>query len=201
MNTFLTGWNTSRSKQAPFPFVRDATTDVVAAAGDKLWREIFGSSDSKHPEINVTHLSLTFTGIESGETNQQGIEGFLATKPISTSSGSLKRKAGDESDLDQQDDGPSRDETIGQAKEDVDFFTCKRCRQRIKLPEHLVGPDIEDDIKEDALAVLRTEHSDFHFAQDLSKAPDGASVVKLGKPKKKKKQAEPEGIAKFFTKG
>lgn len=161
---------------------------------------MFGTSDSKHPEINVTHLSLRFGGIASGEINQHGIEGFLSAKPMSTTSGKLKRKADDESDLDQQETGwPSHDEMMDEARENIDFVTCKRCKQWIKLPEHLDGPGISDDVKRDALAILCAEHSDFHFAMDLSKASKDVSVAKPGKSKKKKK-GEPEGIAKFFTK-
>lgn len=161
---------------------------------------MFGASDTKHPEVNVTNISLRFSGVESGEANQRGIEGFLSAKPISATSGKLKRKADDDNDWDQQESGwAGRDEMIDQARENVDFFACKRCQQQIKLPEHLDGPDISGDIKRDALAVLRTEHSDFHFAKDLSKVPESVSTAKPAKPKKKKK-AEPVGIAKFFTK-
>ena len=90
--------------------------------------------------------------------------------------------------------------------EDQFAYTCDRCGRRIELPCSIlqrVGPtrggndhgnrDIDpavvvveegldeeeaDAIKE-ALERLRTEHDDFHFAQDLQKESDGPSGGKL----------------------
>jgi DNA polymerase eta len=202
------GYTSSRSKQVPFAFVQNATTDVVAAAGNKLWKEFFGTSDISRQEVNVTHLSLTFGGIESGEANQRGIEGFLAhsSEIRSPQKGKLKRMVEDDNDLDnvgRQFPSTSSDE---ETKGDAGSFKCKRCGKRVNLPESLTGPDIEDDIKREALNVLRVEHEDYHFAQDLSKLPDnsqarsqGRSSIKPPKPKKPK-TSEPKGIAKFFSK-
>jgi len=191
------GYSSSHSKQAPFPFVRNVTTDVVVAAGDKLWKEFFGTSDSVNVDLNVNHISLAFGGIESGEANQQGIEGFLAKasetgKPHSRNQ---KRKLGDDNHLEDAHPSTSKDHTTR------DFFTCERCGQLIKLSATL--PDVDDDRKRESLAALRTEHSDFHFAQDLSKVRDkeqSVSLIKKSGKAKKKKTSEPEGIAKFFTK-
>jgi DNA polymerase eta len=189
------GWKLSRSKQAPFPFVRDVTTDVVAAAGDKLWKEL---SDSTNGEVSITHVALAFGGIESGEANQQGIEGFLA-KPESAGGDRRKRKGDDDEAFESQGEGPSTDIP---SRDDVDSFICKRCKKRIKLPDSLKGPDVTDDAQQKSLKVLQMEHDDYHLAQDLSKAPEEISPTKHsgGSKSKKRKKSEPDGIAKFFIK-
>ena len=49
------------------------TVDFVAAAGNKLWKELIGTE----VVMKVTSISLSFTGIEEAEIGQQTIEGFL----------------------------------------------------------------------------------------------------------------------------
>ncbi|KAI0073880.1 DNA/RNA polymerase [Panus rudis PR-1116 ss-1] len=72
------GWSASRSKQAPFPFTRDPNIDVISAAGDKLWKELVGHQDSPQAApLNITHVSLSFSGVASMEMGQRSIEGFL----------------------------------------------------------------------------------------------------------------------------
>ncbi|KAH8118115.1 eta DNA polymerase [Phellopilus nigrolimitatus] len=103
-------------------------------------------------------------------------------------------------------------------------FTCSRCHKTVSLPPQLRNQisniDADDDIflniretNQHALANLRIEHEDYHFAQDLARR-EGFTITapsSSGKPnskssspsrpaKKRKKQKEPEGIAKFFTK-
>jgi len=60
------------------------TIDVVAAAGDKLWKELVGPLNSTKPlSTKITHVCLSFHGVEAGEANQRGIEGFLSKTPSS----------------------------------------------------------------------------------------------------------------------
>ena len=75
-----------RSKQAPFPFIREITVDAIAHAGDKLWKELLGNGGPKAPSLKITNVQLSFTGIESMETGQRQIEGFFQ-KPQSTDRG------------------------------------------------------------------------------------------------------------------
>lgn len=70
---------------------------------------------------------------------------------------------------------------------------------------------LDDEIREDALAALRLEHADFHFAQELAAAGDESAPKRVIRPsdrpsttaKKRKQQKKPaadEGIARFFQK-
>ncbi|TFK72980.1 DNA polymerase eta [Pluteus cervinus] len=67
------GYEAARSKQAPFPFVRDLTVDIIANHGDRLWRELVGNAQSVH----VSAVQLSFSGIEASEAGQRQIEDFL----------------------------------------------------------------------------------------------------------------------------
>lgn len=189
------------------------TIDVVAAAGDKLWKELVGPLDSTKPlSTKITHVSLSFHGVEAGEVNQRGIEGFLSKTPNSPS----KRKREVNEDDEKVDDTI---QTISHDYEgldptpDIDYFVCDRCKKRITLPQELIDASgLDEDIKRDALGSLRVEHQDFHFAQDLSRMPSDderperpSSKLAIHPNKKKRKlkggAAEGgEGIAKFFKK-
>lgn len=195
----------TQRKQAPFPFVRNLTIDVVAAAGDKLWKELVGSLNSTKPlSTKITYVCLSFHGVEAGEVNQQGIEGFLSKAPNNPSE--RKRKV------------DSDDNTIptislegSDPRPDIDYFVCDRCKKQITLPQELVtASELDEDIRRDALGSLRAEHQDFHFAQDLSRMtsddeqPGRSNSKPVIRSKKRRKQkdsrAEGEGIAKFFNK-
>lgn len=54
--------------------------DGIAYAGDKLWKELMGTDATRKTPVKVTGLSLSFSGIESMETGQKMIEGFLSGK-------------------------------------------------------------------------------------------------------------------------
>lgn len=200
----------TQRKQAPFPFLRNVTIDAVAAAGDKLWKELVGPLNSTKPlSMKITHVCLSFHGVESGEVNQQGIEGFLSKAPNSPS----KRKRGVNSD-DEEVVGTTPAFSRGglAPKADVDYFVCDRCKKRITLPAELMATarELDEDIRKDALGSLRDEHQDFHFAQDLSRMasdderPERSNSKSTIHPKKKRKDkgggAKGEGIERFFTK-
>ncbi|KDQ57336.1 hypothetical protein JAAARDRAFT_178997 [Jaapia argillacea MUCL 33604] len=193
------GYQTSRSKQAAFPFVRNVTVDIIAAAGDKLWKELVGARDGAPGSMpfKVSSVQLSFTGIESMNAAQQSIEGFFKNRGSSDAEGSnLKRKRED-------DTSHSMDSDQAISELPTASFTCDRCRKRIHLPEALRDISLDEDIRAEALAALRTEHSDFHLAQELSKAPDKSSGGAKFRPntptRKKNKQKETSGITKFFS--
>lgn len=187
------------------------TIDAVAAAGDKLWKELVGPLDSTKPlSTKITHVSLSFHGVEAGEVNQQGIEGFLARTPHSPSK---KKRQADSDDEEAIEIIPTCSHGVLDPKLDIDYFVCNRCKKRIDLPEELITAalELDEDIKKDALGSLRSEHQDFHFAQDLSRmASDEERSEGLNSkststihPKKKRKHkggGAEGGIERFFVK-
>ena len=196
-------------KQAPFPFTRNVTIDAVAAAGDKLWKELVGPLNSTKPlSTKITNVCLSFHGVEAGEVNQQGIEGFLSKPPGSPS----KRKRqvnSDEEEVDETIPIPPHGESA--PSPDIDYFVCDRCKKQIALPQELMAAsELDEDTRRDALRSLKVEHQDFHFAQDLSRMPSDDERPERPNskpaihPKKKRKDkggtVEREGIAKFFSK-
>jgi DNA polymerase eta len=107
----------TQRKQAPFPFMRNVTVDIVAAAGDKLWKELVGPLNSTKPlSMKITHVSLSFHGVEAGEVNQQGIEGFLSKTPNSPG----KRKRQVDSDDEEVIELPFHG--VSEPKADIDYF-------------------------------------------------------------------------------
>ncbi|TCD64901.1 DNA-directed DNA polymerase eta rad30 [Steccherinum ochraceum] len=214
------GYEAFRSKQAPSPFMaRDITVDYIASAGDRLWRELVGTETPRRTPFKITNVSMSFSGIDSMESGQRGIEGFFKSgspsspqRPReaaeSTSPGTLKRKRAEDLADDADDDdvgeemlpalnhqdagnqdrlavvsrnGPEHAETsdpVGaHPTESVSGpsstlaptgFMCERCKKRVSLPEEL--KEMEDgDLMREALAALRQEHNDWHFAEDLSR--------------------------------
>lgn len=178
-----------------FPFTHDVTVDVIATAADKLWKELTGNMK----DLDVTAVQLAFTGIETAETGQQSIEGFFKSKAAPRSPLKRTRSNGDgvppEADLLQvMTEMPSSSSSSS--------FVCERCSKVITVCKSGVGDD-ETVHAGIALAKLRMEHDDFHFAQDLA---SGADAQALSRPRslsgtpKRKKTTEPKGIAKFFKK-
>ena len=178
--------------------------DVVSAAGDKLWKELVGPLDSTKPlSTKITNVSLSFHGVEAGEMNQQGIEGFLSKTPSSPSK--RKRRAGD----DKEEVGETVSHGESELTPNVGYFICDRCKKRIALPRELVATsELDEETREEALGSLRAEHQDFHFAQDLSRMgsdeerPERRDSNPTAKKKRRRKgeRTEGEGIARFFNK-
>lgn len=195
----LIGYESGRSKQCSFPFNRDFNVDTIAAAGDKLWKELVGNSDA----LNVSTVQLAFTGIDVTETGQRGIEAFLVSPTkkrqrdedvdhSTQSAGLVPHGVLDKQEVMTDEQVPAQDQSVLS-----DSFICIRCGNTIRLPHNFVG-----ETTEDALAVLRVEHEDFHFAQDLAKGSPNASPIKTSKNKRSKttkKRKEPQGIEKFFN--
>ncbi|EIN09832.1 DNA/RNA polymerase [Punctularia strigosozonata HHB-11173 SS5] len=188
------GYAQSRSKQGPFPFTRNLTIDVIAAAGDKLWKELVGTGDS--PRVKITAVQLAFTGVETMEDGQRNIEGFFG--------GADNTAPSDPNTQDTLDPSDTGDNSCALQSS----FTCERCGKRIALPADLLGLE-DEDLRRDALAALRIEHDDFHFAEELAKPkikPNRGVVPPTSKARgkntaktKSKIAKEQEGIAKFFT--
>ncbi|KAI0346179.1 DNA/RNA polymerase [Trametopsis cervina] len=193
------GYEVTRSKQAPFPFVREITVDGIAHAGDKLWKELVGTDASRKTGIKITNVSLSFSGIGNGEAGQKQIDGFFG------GAGGVKRKRDDDDVVEEvlAEAGPSRyggEEVIDLEAEDVSSsadvagreeaderftYTCSRCRYSVTLDgaAHRDGslPGGDENEAVQAIERIRHEHEDFHFAQDLQNegAADGSGSGKI----------------------
>ncbi|PFH53118.1 hypothetical protein AMATHDRAFT_73645 [Amanita thiersii Skay4041] len=186
------GSESGRSKQAPFPFTRDITVDVIALAGDKLWKDLIGNGLN----VNVTHVALGFTGIDIAESGQQSIEAFL--KGDNKGERVKKRPREDE-------DNSHKKLSTGGEFHSVSY-TCTECGKTLTLL-------LEDGTSQDGdmLGVMQREHEDFHFALELSNAQsrDTEMVVAQQRAKsprkrsvgmnRKRGQDERKGIERFFT--
>ncbi|KAH9481674.1 N-acetyltransferase eso1 [Psilocybe cubensis] len=201
------GYEAGRSKQSPFPFHREVTVDVIAAAGDKLWKELVGNSSN----LKVSSVQLAFTGIDVAEGGQRSIEGFL--KPIS----STKKRPRDSAAITDVQDEEELPQPARLSASDVDnlndesphvpsaSYTCVRCGKAFQV----TGANQSSSIDEQ-MSRLKMEHDDFHFAQDLADESTPRSVITVTekktekKPsssnKKRKTAAGPSGIEKFFRK-
>ncbi|KAG7089797.1 hypothetical protein E1B28_011447 [Marasmius oreades] len=185
------GYEVTRSKQAPFPFSREVTVDLIANAGNKLWAELVGKDSGP---MKVTNVSLAFTGIEVAEEGQQNIDGFFRADGQFS-----KRPRESETD---GDSGTNAEPLEGDC---TTSFSCSKCRRKISLsPTQTLGASLEE--KNRALNNLRAEHEDFHFAQAVAREVEvepeditEKSVSPGGGKKRKRKDPAPVGIEKFFS--
>ncbi|KAF7312150.1 DNA polymerase eta [Mycena indigotica] len=162
-----------RSKQAPWPFVRDVTVDVIANAADRLWRELV----NPHGPIKVTSVSLAFTGIEGVETGLAGIDTFFNNKPVS------KR---------------SRDDEVHFRG---NHFVCGRCGYKASLPPSATRSEPERESALMSLKMEHDDFHvalDLSKNQDNHDAPSSPPKKKK-KKKKSTPESSPQGIAKFFN--
>lgn len=191
----VTGYEAGRSKQAPFPFIRDLNVDTIAHAGEKLWKELVGNAST----LNVTSVQLAFTGIDNTEAGQSTIEGFL--KPTSS-----KKRARDspEVNIESHHGRAGSDIAVLNNSSSELTYVCSRCGKKITAPTIEYSNGNQDDI----LMKAKMEHDDFHFAQDLAQgdkprtiiAASSESKAKSKPTKKRKVPPEPKGIEKFFRK-
>ena len=155
-----------------------------------------------------------------------------STSDIEPASGSKVRKRSDEdrgNAIAVENDDASSKSSKQLARDERYSFICDKCHKRIWLEDAPVtalsksytagdadgenagsaGSESDDAIREDALAALRLEHADFHFAQELAAAGDGDIPKRVLRPtdkpssstsKKRKKKPADAGIAKFFQK-
>ncbi|KAI0648921.1 DNA/RNA polymerase [Trametes meyenii] len=234
------GYDAFKSKQTPFPFVKNVTVDVIASFCDKLWKELIGTNGSL--PFKISNVQLSFSGIGTMEAGQRTIEGFLTSRPSPEGQpeanapiaqkppSTLKRKRSPSSTIRKSPPpSPSRASVTSQprsgAKEqERSSFVCEKCRRRIWLNDTDAAPDVDADgdgdggqdstralddaIRADALAVLRLEHADFHFAQELAASADTDAPRRIIRPpdrpastaNSKKQKSGDGGIAKFFSK-
>jgi DNA polymerase eta len=165
---------------------------VIASAGDKLWKELVGN-DAK---MNLTHVALSFTGIDVTEAGQQSIETFL--------------KSGNNDKRPRETDGlgiasieqgySTRVTELSSQDFPSTSYTCAKCGKKLTI---FLDSDVMDD--SDPLEILRTEHEDFHFAQELAKDLAQESKLRDSSPKKgtasksaKRRRVELKGIEKFL---
>jgi len=168
--------------------------DVIANAGNRLWKELVGNATN----MKVSSVQLSFTGIDTAEAGQQTIEGFLQSKPTS------KRPR---EPSPQRHEGRADDISGERVGESTLTYSCPRCKRELKLKTDAV----ETDEIESLHAILKMEHDDWHFAQDLAREDASASSIsgqqapvgqsgQASKPKKRRKEKEKVGIEKFFSK-
>lgn len=187
------GYETSKSKQAAFPFTKDVSVDVIASAGNKLWKELMGGA----AKVNITNVQLAFTGIEAAETGQQSIDGFFKVRDVHHQP--LKRPRDNDDELSPTRAESSIQDVPEQQERSWTLFVCDRCQNRIALRDDQL--DWSDDERARALATLRQEHEDFHFAQDLENGSPPKKPSSSSRPASKRgRTVEPQGIAKFFGK-
>lgn len=188
------GYEAFRSKQAAFPFIKEANVDVIALAGNKLWKELTRDVTS----IQVTNVQLAFTGFEATESGQQSIDGFFKTDPGQRS---LKRHRSENAGPSDQVSSETDVRVSGEGQARTSFV-CDHCRNQITLQDIQVG--WSDEQQRNALAVLRQEHEDFHFAQNLANGLLTSPSIKPDslprQVSKRSREVEPRGIAKYFTK-
>ena len=210
-----TGYDWSRSKQSPFPFIRNVTVDVIAGFAERLWKDLVGNGSKQDGSLpfSVTSIALGFSGVEPGEAGQQSIEGFFrpgtSAKPPSSSDGhdSVQIHHGKRR-LEAEDvEGSS---VVDTDQENTASFVCSRCHKRIEVEPMDDGEEPERR-RAEALSRLRLEHGDFHMAEDLSSVPDDGNsgghqrlrVVERETKRKKesnvRKDKPVEGIAKFLV--
>ncbi|KAG8821399.1 DNA-directed DNA polymerase eta rad30 [Serendipita sp. 399] len=195
LHTRQAGEGASRSKQAPFPFVRNLTREVIVTAVVKLWKELHGTDAERAtnpnvPNMKIINIAVSFNGVEVLEQGQQGIEGFLGLERVTAATST------DQEGTPEPKDEPNEGEVLK--------YLCPKCKKTLTAQ---VEPDDSEELRSMKLSTLTAEHEDYHFAQSLSRQ----DVVVLGGPSKRRtspsRQAGPtkrkrkEGtIASYFQK-
>nr|KIR84927.1 DNA polymerase eta subunit [Cryptococcus tetragattii IND107] len=83
------GIEPSRSRQTPFPYTRNLSTDYILKYAKKLWDEATQPMLKGNMKLNV--IGLSFTGLEKLEDGQQGIEGFFNNAKPKTAAESARK--------------------------------------------------------------------------------------------------------------
>lgn len=196
LHTKQAGDSASKSKQTPFPFVRDLTGDVIVAAVMKLWKELHTSDAERAanpnvPKMKIINIAVSFNGVETLEQGQRNIAGFFGG-PASKGASSSKLIAQEKKS--HEDDSNASPLT----------YKCPTCSKVLSVLS-VEGDD--EDTRAARLEAVKAEHEDFHFAQRLSRqetitlgAGSGKrriSPARRGPPSKKRKEP---GIESFFKK-
>ncbi|KAJ3853975.1 hypothetical protein EV368DRAFT_37783 [Lentinula lateritia] len=196
------GYGTARSKQAPFPFTKEVTVNVIAAAGGKLWKELVGNVTGT---IKVTYISLGFTGIEATDASQRSIASFLDSPAVAGVKRPNEEKNGNPSKSRHRNTQRVRSRPSSpSADQNTTSFTCLECHKTLSLsPKLLSTSDVLG--RAYALAAMKDEHSDFHFAESVAREMEPevkevrGSNKKVKTPKIQEKEIGPRGIEKFFN--
>ncbi|KAF4597468.1 DNA-directed DNA polymerase eta rad30 [Pleurotus pulmonarius] len=215
------GYGNGHSKQAPLPFIKDVSVDIIASVADKLWKELL-SLEVEGAPLNIRHMYMSFTGVGTAEVGQGSIEGFLKS-PAAIVSTASKRKPHAEEELSANEDDdalPFTDGTsINPARNSPDChtppsFTCPRCGKTISFEVNNADAfyDTTGTIKDrearldwnSRLDILQREHEDYHYALDLTRRTNG--TLKVGMPgpvsgPSSKKKRKPESRSQVSTKG
>ncbi|KIR29048.1 DNA polymerase eta subunit [Cryptococcus deuterogattii LA55] len=83
------GIEPSRSRQTPFPYTRNLSTDYILKYAKKLWDEATQPMLKGNMKLNV--IGLSFTGLEKLEEGQRGIEGFFNNSKPKTAAESTRK--------------------------------------------------------------------------------------------------------------
>ncbi|KAL0954665.1 hypothetical protein HGRIS_003615 [Hohenbuehelia grisea] len=178
-----------RSKQAPFPFMKDITVDAVAAAGEKLWREYVGGAlpDDRTLPMKITHMHLGFSGIATAGDGQGSIEGFFRSPDkaaVTRSSAKRTRLSSNIGDSDiedafDDDEDPIRidraGDTEGPSSSSLPSFICDRCGKRLS-----VSPAVIQDLDISTGDTLESEAPNAVGDGDQVVAGVGASTSRQG---------------------
>ncbi len=195
---YLRAGDVPRSRQAPFPFVRELKGSDVLKVAEKLWNEsaaeaLEAPQGTGRPAEIIT-VSIGFSQLTAGETGQKSIEGFFgkggdsssgsAFRSSSTSASQAVDDAGKEKKrkrpvgidamfASRQESGSSSPRLDGM---DQVAWKCERCSTSLR--ETFVKEDGDStlrEIAEQSLEMQKQEHLDMHFAMDLSREDGGGS--------------------------
>ncbi|KAF9507700.1 hypothetical protein BS47DRAFT_1333112 [Hydnum rufescens UP504] len=166
----------TKSKQCPFPYMRILSAHSISTIAFKLWKEI---TRHKPPQAKIHNISLSFSGLEATEIGQQSIEGFFEGTGAA-------RKRSREHEADDMEDEYS--------------FICSQCSKRIVLNQSVRGES--EEMRANAMAALRVEHEDYHFARNLARdGSDSDEESRSRSSAKKKKKPSKDGQARGRERG
>ncbi|CAG8686985.1 1753_t:CDS:2, partial [Acaulospora colombiana] len=191
-----TGEKTGKSKQAPFPYVRELTGELIGKAVMKLWKELYGTDAQRagHPypaNLKIIHIGIAFTGLEPLAPGQRAIDGFLSKStrtPLISGNG----------------DDVVKEEIVEEIPKDEQLeYVCPECAKKIK---YTVLSNDHEELRATKLLAVKSEHEDFHFAQRLAR--EHTVVVGSGVRKRRRSTSPPiqtkgrkdEGIKRYFQK-
>jgi DNA polymerase eta len=187
------GESAPRSKQGPFPYVRNLTGDIIVNAAMKLWRELHGTdaeraANPNAPVMKINNISIAFTGVEALEQGQRGIEGFFGSALPGPSNDRVK-------------EGAAKEEIQAKNEAETVEYSCPKCSKTLVVS---IQQDDGEELRAAKVEAVKAEHEDFHFAQQLSR--QDKLVIGGGKrrhspsrvPQKRKKKDE--GILTYFQK-
>jgi len=148
----------------------------ISTIAFKLWKEI---TRNKPPQAKIHNISLSFSGLGTTEIGQQSIEGFFE------GTGAARKR--------------SREHEVD-AVEDEYSFICPQCSKRIVLDQSVRGET--EEMQANAMAALKVEHEDYHFARNLARDGSGSDEESRSQSSaKKKKKPSKDGQARSRGKG